>query len=580
MLQQSRNIPHRSRPKTVFVSYAHSDENLKNVLMLALRELEHEGLIAVWHDRMILSGQNWDRVIHEQFDSVDIVLFLVSQSFLKSSYCANVEVKYALEREAAKKSVIIPIIIEDCDWRSAPFSPFLALPIDGKPLSRSGVPDTVLLRQVVEQIRLALLGSWPRRDAPPGATVAARVTHSAASTGDHWPESGATALLAPTAPFAPMLMKAVGFKETGEHNSIMDRGDSNLQDARFIQETEKLLDYFRTALCVTAESLWVNLSAFESNRMLPPVLAGTRLGRDLLAFDCTLKQFAASLIHPDCDTGRAYWREVYARSRSRFGTSKLPFQTWHKVTVTPEYANVYSRCPLTQDDFDSIEKLSAWGYNPGDNFGLIVENRLKARCEPDETAIAHGIHEPAASAHNRLATDVYKEIVIPVIERELNEGSLFATNRQMNHCVILASWLKERAEAIPRLADVIRGSMDSNDLKSFKITITGSSHLDDQTSWRQDGPDHAVAPMDQANGVDPAFDIEENREFYARYMKLYRDGVFNCARIETDDAPGELIHRVYFSGAVDYSNVSRVSFRSASPNAPWHDGWVIVRSTE
>src|ERR1700733_6878313 len=103
MLLQNLNQPQVAKPKKVFISYCHADENLKEMLLFALQQLEHEKLIQSWHDRMILPGQDWDRVINEHLDSADLVIFLVSQSFVESTYCRDVEVKRALEREMAKK---------------------------------------------------------------------------------------------------------------------------------------------------------------------------------------------------------------------------------------------------------------------------------------------------------------------------------------------------------------------------------------------------------------------------------------------------------------------------------------------
>jgi hypothetical protein len=42
----------------------------------------------------------------------------VSQAFLNSPYCQNVEVREFLERRTRQGLVIFPIIVAPCDWKS------------------------------------------------------------------------------------------------------------------------------------------------------------------------------------------------------------------------------------------------------------------------------------------------------------------------------------------------------------------------------------------------------------------------------------------------------------------------------
>jgi hypothetical protein len=63
MLQQAIAHSTPTAKKQVFVSYSHKDANAKRILMLALRELEHEGHISAWHDTKLLAGQAFDKEI-------------------------------------------------------------------------------------------------------------------------------------------------------------------------------------------------------------------------------------------------------------------------------------------------------------------------------------------------------------------------------------------------------------------------------------------------------------------------------------------------------------------------------------
>ena len=44
-------------PLTLFYSYAHDDEALREQLERHLRLLSRQGLISEWHDRQILAGE-------------------------------------------------------------------------------------------------------------------------------------------------------------------------------------------------------------------------------------------------------------------------------------------------------------------------------------------------------------------------------------------------------------------------------------------------------------------------------------------------------------------------------------------
>jgi hypothetical protein len=97
--------------------------------------LRHEGVIASWHDRKIVAGQEWKGQIDRHLDEADIILLLVSADFLASDYCYEIEMQRALARHQAGEACVIPVIIRAVDWNSAPFANLQALPKDAKPVS-------------------------------------------------------------------------------------------------------------------------------------------------------------------------------------------------------------------------------------------------------------------------------------------------------------------------------------------------------------------------------------------------------------------------------------------------------------
>lgn len=126
---------------TLFFSYSHKDEALRNELETHLALLKRQGIISAWHDRCITAGSEFDQSISSELESAQIILLLVSANFLASDYCYEKEMKRALEKHEEKTAVVIPVILHPCDWQSAPFGKLRATPTDGKPISMYANPQ-------------------------------------------------------------------------------------------------------------------------------------------------------------------------------------------------------------------------------------------------------------------------------------------------------------------------------------------------------------------------------------------------------------------------------------------------------
>lgn len=154
---------HSDRPAketvSVFFSYAHEDEPLRDKLAKHLKLLERTGVIKSWHDRQILPGQEWDGQIDENLKTADIILLLVSDDFLASDYCWDVEVTQAMERHEVKDACVIPIILREVDWTKAPFGKLQALPKNAKPVTNWANQDQAFtdiakgIRKVAESLK-------------------------------------------------------------------------------------------------------------------------------------------------------------------------------------------------------------------------------------------------------------------------------------------------------------------------------------------------------------------------------------------------------------------------------------------
>lgn len=116
---------------------------------------EAGGDIRDWHDRKVTAGTKWEGRIDQHLNSAHIILLLVSSDFLASNYCHDVELKRAIERHEAGEARVIPVILRDCDWKSATFGRLQALPKDGKPITSWSNRDTAFT-DVAKGIRRAV----------------------------------------------------------------------------------------------------------------------------------------------------------------------------------------------------------------------------------------------------------------------------------------------------------------------------------------------------------------------------------------------------------------------------------------
>ncbi len=141
---------------TLFVSYSHLDEQLKNELLKHLAPLKRLNLIEAWHDRKLKAGDSVDSEISANLGKSDIAIFLISVDFINSQYCYDVELEKALELHAKGELVVVPVILRSCLWQHTPLAKLLALPRDGKAVTAWTDRDEALA-DVAEGLRLKAL---------------------------------------------------------------------------------------------------------------------------------------------------------------------------------------------------------------------------------------------------------------------------------------------------------------------------------------------------------------------------------------------------------------------------------------
>lgn len=125
----------------VFISYSHADQEMCKRLEEHLSSLKYSGKVTIWKDQKIAAGANWEDQISTHLNEADVILLLVSASFIASQYCWNKEVEVALKRHKTGEARVIPIILRPVDWQSTPLEQLQALPTGAKPVTQWGDPD-------------------------------------------------------------------------------------------------------------------------------------------------------------------------------------------------------------------------------------------------------------------------------------------------------------------------------------------------------------------------------------------------------------------------------------------------------
>lgn len=133
--QREKTLEAIIQGKTIFFSYSHKDEPLRDELETHLKLLQRQGVISTWHDRKILPGGEWDDEIDAHLEAAKIILLLISADFIASDYCWEKEVMRALERHEAGNATVIPVLLRSCDWKGAPFGKLQGLPKDMAPIT-------------------------------------------------------------------------------------------------------------------------------------------------------------------------------------------------------------------------------------------------------------------------------------------------------------------------------------------------------------------------------------------------------------------------------------------------------------
>ena len=242
---------------------------------------------------------------------------------------------------------------------------------------------------------------------------------------------------------------------------------------------QRLVRYFLAGLAVPADKLWVNLSPFESERIIPDELVGTDIANTLLTEDYFLKQISSSLTHPDTKTGKSYWQQINSRA------------SFNKIWIVPGNIEVFEEKELS----------------------IITKAELDVKTELDYFAMQNN------GTADDPVNEAVRNVLIPQIKKDVNNGENFARLRQLYSSLILAAWFKH------------------------KFTDSLFALFFDQ---------------EKIAGIDTA-DTDAREKVYKQYVTAFKKGVYDIVR---EDAAQ--VRRNYFSGGAFLGEIAQHSISHAN----------------
>ncbi|WP_437286288.1 TIR domain-containing protein [Sorangium sp. So ce406] len=160
-------------PLDVFISYAEADEAHQHVLRKHLALLKREGKIRTLHAGRIAAGEHRNASLVAQIEAAHIIILLISADYLAADTQWH-EMEQALRRHKLGQTRVTPILLDDCDWSSAPFSHLKMLPSDGLPVlkwERQNEAWAAIARGIRQSIRQQTVIMESHDGAPRQATA-------------------------------------------------------------------------------------------------------------------------------------------------------------------------------------------------------------------------------------------------------------------------------------------------------------------------------------------------------------------------------------------------------------------------
>jgi hypothetical protein len=124
-MDSSMNTEAPDETTRVFVSYAREDKKWLdrdyrfNLIPFLSESLKRQNVV-FWFDKDLRPGDEFRNHIEAEIDHSQIALLIVSQAFLNSEFIEKYEMTRIVNRAKMGQMIIVPVLVEPCDWSEYP----------------------------------------------------------------------------------------------------------------------------------------------------------------------------------------------------------------------------------------------------------------------------------------------------------------------------------------------------------------------------------------------------------------------------------------------------------------------------
>lgn len=112
----SRKTERERKANSVFISYSHVDKEYLDRLQIHLKPLHKKGVIELWDDTRIKTGEKWKEQIENALARARVAILIVSADFLASDFIVDNELPPLLKVAESEGVKIIPVIAKPCGF--------------------------------------------------------------------------------------------------------------------------------------------------------------------------------------------------------------------------------------------------------------------------------------------------------------------------------------------------------------------------------------------------------------------------------------------------------------------------------
>lgn len=292
--------------------------------------------------------------------------------------------------------------------------------------------------------------------------------------------------------FRPLHLRYLSYDNLQNNFKLfLDKGDLRQPDSKQLEgTTDYLLSYFLVGVSLPNESFWVNLRPDSPNNVIDSYLAKTDVGKILLEADLQLKKDTALATSPSTPEGKEYWNRLYKKAGELFGPGNVTIPTLTRPWIVPG------------DIIISETETNAYIYKA----------TLKVMLEQDylKGSSVYKFDDQRMKTLNEYASELIRELIIPKLNRDINNAKRYAPLRQVYYSLIMAQWFKNKFEGRPGLYSRLINTKNLKGLTSKK-------------SWNKDA-------------------------YFKEYQKSFKEGEYNIKE-PVYSSYGQMF-RNYFSGGI------------------------------